>query len=68
MVWNVTAEAVVDVSLAFSAKVKAAFGQTPVFGIAGNHEGAPINQFRLELDGEGSKRLFAPLASINSLI
>ncbi|KAA0176366.1 hypothetical protein FNF27_02062 [Cafeteria roenbergensis] len=62
MVWNVTAEAVVDVSLAFSAKVKAAFGQTPVFGIAGNHEGAPINQFRLELDGEGSKRLFAPLA------
>lgn len=62
MVWNVTAEAVVDVSLAFSAKVKAAFGGTPVFGIAGNHEGAPINQFRLELDGEGSKRLFAPLA------
>jgi len=62
MVWNVTAEAVLEVAAAFSAKVKAAFGSTPVFGTAGNHEGAPINQFRLELGGEGSRRLFAPLA------
>jgi sphingomyelin phosphodiesterase len=62
MVWNITAEDVLEISRNFSAKVQAAFPGKQVMRIYGNHAGDPIDQFRLELGGQGSERLFRPSA------
>lgn len=63
MVWNITAEDVLEISQSFSAKIHTAFPNTQVMRIYGNHAGSPIDQFRLELGGEGSARLFGPSAA-----
>jgi sphingomyelin phosphodiesterase len=62
MVWNITAQDVMEISMNLSAKIKNAFPNTPVFSCYGNHEGGPIDQFRLELNGVGTERLYGPTA------